>query len=145
VLDQVSRTMIAETAGKSLDQPDRPVGRAQQQRPGIRGHRPAVTPGALQRVQNQTNPRYILSASGSPCLRDKPLSQNDFLRSRAAPRCTTPFEKSGLVVSNHRIDTGSKSFHGEGLDHHLHAEFHLNTPERGVLGVAGNEQHFQPG
>jgi len=50
-----------------------------------------------------------------------------------------------LVVSDHRIDTGSKSFHGEGLDHYLHAEFELDTPERGVLGVAGNKQHFQPG
>ena len=49
-----------------------------------------------------------------------------------------------LVVSDHRIDTGSKSFHGERLDHYLHAEFKLNTPERGVLGVAGNKQHFQP-
>lgn len=51
---------------------------------------------------------------------------------------------SSLVVSNHRIDTGSKSFHGEGLGHYLHAEFEL-TPERSVLGVAGNKQHFQPG
>jgi hypothetical protein len=50
-----------------------------------------------------------------------------------------------LVVSDHRIDTGSKSFHGEGFDHYLHAEFDLDTPERGVLGVAGNKQHFQPG
>jgi hypothetical protein len=50
-----------------------------------------------------------------------------------------------LVVSDHRIDTGSKSFHGEGLDHYLHAEFELDTPERGVLGIAGNKQHFQPG
>jgi hypothetical protein len=50
-----------------------------------------------------------------------------------------------LVVSDHRIDTGSESFHGKGLDHYLHAEFDLDTPERGVLGVAGNKQHFQPG
>jgi hypothetical protein len=50
-----------------------------------------------------------------------------------------------LVVSDHRIDAGCKGFHGEGLDHYLHAEFELDTPERGVLGVAGNEQHFQPG
>ena len=33
---------IREAGGEPLDQPDRPVGRAQQQRAGIRGDRPAV-------------------------------------------------------------------------------------------------------
>ena len=40
-------------------------------------------PPALQCVQIPTDPRYTLSASGFPGLRDKPFSQHDFLRSRA--------------------------------------------------------------
>ena len=42
VLDQLRPRGVGEAAGKPLDQPDRPVGRAQQQRTGIRGHLAAV-------------------------------------------------------------------------------------------------------
>jgi hypothetical protein len=36
VLDQIRRMVIGEADGKPFDQPDRPVGGAQQQRPGAR-------------------------------------------------------------------------------------------------------------
>ena len=44
VLDQLRRAIIGKTLGKPIDQPDRPVGRPQQQGPGIRGHLAAVKP-----------------------------------------------------------------------------------------------------
>ena len=45
VLDQLRRAVVPEAVGKPRDQPDRPVGGAEQQRPGIRGHPAAVEPG----------------------------------------------------------------------------------------------------
>ena len=45
VLDQLRRAVVGEAAGKTLDQPDRPIGGAEQHRPGIRGHPAAVKPG----------------------------------------------------------------------------------------------------
>ena len=42
VLDQIRHPAVLEAAGKPLDQPGRPVGRTQQHRPGLRGHRAAV-------------------------------------------------------------------------------------------------------
>jgi hypothetical protein len=45
VLHQLRAAMIAEAAGKAINQFDRSIRRAEQQRPGIRGDRPAVKPG----------------------------------------------------------------------------------------------------
>ena len=45
VLDQLRRAVVREAAGKPLDQPDRPVGGAEQHRPSIRGHPAAVKLG----------------------------------------------------------------------------------------------------
>ena len=45
VLDQLRRAAVSETLGKSIDQPDRPVRRPQQQGAGIRGDLAAVKPG----------------------------------------------------------------------------------------------------
>ena len=45
VLDQFGRAVIAEAAGKPLDQPDLPVGGAEQRRPGLRGHLAAIESG----------------------------------------------------------------------------------------------------
>jgi len=42
VLDQIRHAAILETAGKPLDQPNRPVDSAEQQRAGVRGHLAAV-------------------------------------------------------------------------------------------------------
>src|SRR6202022_2290012 len=42
MLDQCDRPVILETAGKPPAQIDRPIGGAQQHRPGVRGHRAAV-------------------------------------------------------------------------------------------------------
>ena len=38
----VLRPAVAEAHSEAIDQTDRPVRRAQEQRPGVRGHRPAV-------------------------------------------------------------------------------------------------------
>lgn len=45
VLDQLRPPEVAETAGKAVDQADRPVRRPKQQRAGIRGDRPAIEGG----------------------------------------------------------------------------------------------------
>ena len=42
VLNQIRRAVVGETAGKPLDQPDRPGGGAEQHRSGVRGHLAAV-------------------------------------------------------------------------------------------------------
>jgi hypothetical protein len=42
VLDLIRRAPILKTAGEAFDEPDRLVRGAQQQRAGVRGHRPAV-------------------------------------------------------------------------------------------------------
>jgi hypothetical protein len=42
VLDQLRRPMVAKAPGKALDQPDRPVGRTEQQGAGVRGDRAAI-------------------------------------------------------------------------------------------------------
>ena len=45
VLDQILGAMIGETVGIPLDQPDHPVGGAEQHGTGVRGHLAAVEPG----------------------------------------------------------------------------------------------------
>ena len=42
VLDQVPAAPVAEAGGEAIDDPDRPIGRAEQQRPRIRGDASAV-------------------------------------------------------------------------------------------------------
>ena len=42
VLDQLGRPVIGQATGKALDQPDPSVGGAEQQRSGLRRHRPTV-------------------------------------------------------------------------------------------------------
>jgi hypothetical protein len=39
---QLGRTVIGEASGKAFDQVDLPISGAQQQRPSLRGHRPAI-------------------------------------------------------------------------------------------------------
>ena len=99
MLDQLGRAVIGEAAGKPLDQPDRPVGGAQQQRPGIRGDRAAVKRrhhrAPFDAVQTRTDPRYTLSASGLPLAPEtNRSSQHDFLRSRA-PMHLPPLRNPG--------------------------------------------------
>ena len=45
MLDQLRPPTVAEVPGKAFGQPDRPIGRTEQQRTSIRGDRPAVKPG----------------------------------------------------------------------------------------------------
>lgn len=42
VFDQIGRPVIGEAVGKALDQPNMPVGRAEQHRTGFRGHRSTI-------------------------------------------------------------------------------------------------------
>ena len=44
MLDQLRPPAVGETPGKAFGQPDRPIGRTEQQRASIRGDRPAVEP-----------------------------------------------------------------------------------------------------
>ena len=87
VLDQLGHALVGETAGKPLDQPDRPVGGAEQQRAGIRSHRAAVKRGHYRAPCDRYKAKQIRATlclhRDSPCSCDKPFSQHDFLRSRA--------------------------------------------------------------
>jgi hypothetical protein len=86
VFNQIGRTVIGKTAGKALDQPELPIGGAEQHRPGLRCHRAAVKRrhhrASLDRCKTKQVRATLCPHRASPCLRDKPLSQHDFLRSR---------------------------------------------------------------
>ena len=71
VLNQIRRAVVGETAGKPLDQPDRPgrwrrAASLRRPRSSCRRRTPPPPP-APQPLQNQTDLRYTLSASGFPC------------------------------------------------------------------------------
>ena len=87
VLDQLGRPAVGKTPGKSLDQPDRPVRRAQQQSAGIRGDLAAVKGGhhrtSLDTCKTQQIRATLCRHRGTFWTRDKPLLQHDFLRVRA--------------------------------------------------------------
>jgi hypothetical protein len=53
VLDQIRCAVVGKTVCKTLDQPDRPIGGAKQQGPGIRGHPPAVKPRHYRAPRNR--------------------------------------------------------------------------------------------
>ena len=98
VLDQIGRPMIGKATGKTLDQPDLPVGGAEQQRPAIRGHAAAGKRSHHSVPLNRCKAEPIRATL---CLHRVPLaSQTNRSRntifSNPRPRCTYPFEKSGL-------------------------------------------------
>ena len=73
---------VAEACRHPPDQPDRPVGLAQQHRPGIRRHRSAVErrhhTATIEPFEFEL-PRYTLSASDAAPELINPLSQKDDL------------------------------------------------------------------
>jgi hypothetical protein len=87
VLDPLGGAPIVEAGGEPLDEPDRPVGGAQEQRPGIRGHGATVERrhhattfhGSKIELVGATLCRH----RGAPLLPLKSLLQNDFRRFRA--------------------------------------------------------------
>src|SRR5438034_7966481 len=92
--------MISETAGKALDQPELSIGGAQQHRTGLRGHPPAVKRRHHRPPFNWCKAKQIRATL---CLhRDSPASETNRSRntifSDPGPRCTYPFEKSGLAA-----------------------------------------------
>ena len=95
---QVGRTVIGEAAGKAFDHSDLPIGGAEQHRPGLRGHRATVEPGHHFPPFNRCKTKQIRATlclhRVSPCLRDKPFSQHDFLRSKA-PMHPPPLRNPG--------------------------------------------------
>ena len=68
MFDQLRRAGIGKAGGEPVDQPDRPLARTQQQRPGIRGHRPASKIGChatpFHGCKKHQSSGYTLSASG---------------------------------------------------------------------------------
>ena len=92
VHDQVRTARVGEAGSEALDQPDRPVGAAQQQRPGVRRDRAAVEcchyGASLDGCKFQLRRATLCRHRGPPLLSDKPLSQKNFRRFRA--RCTYP-------------------------------------------------------
>ena len=87
MLDQVRTARVGEAGGEALDQPDRPVGAAQQQCPGVRGDRAAVKRGhhgaALNGCKLQLRRATLCRHRGPPLLSGKALLQKNFRRFRA--------------------------------------------------------------
>ena len=97
VLDQFGRAVIAEAAGKPLDQPDLPVGGAQQNRPGLRGHPAAVKPGHHRAPLNRCKSEQIratLRLHRVPPASETSRSCNTIF-SDPRPRCTSPLRNAG--------------------------------------------------
>jgi hypothetical protein len=100
VLNQIRRSVVGETAGKPLDQADRPVSGAKQHRSPIRGHLAAVKPGHHRPARDRCKTKQI---HATLCLhRASPDSDTNrcynTISSDSAARCTYPFEKSGLTL-----------------------------------------------
>jgi len=87
VLDLGLDATILEAGGEPLDQPDRPIGRPEQQRTGVRGGLAAVERGhhltALDRFISEQVAITLCRHRGAPLHRDKSLSQKNYHRFRA--------------------------------------------------------------
>ena len=78
VLDLRGRAVIDEAGGEPPDQPDRPVGGAQKQRPGVGGDRPAIKSrhhgAAFDRCKLEPIRATVRRHRGAPLLEPKALS-----------------------------------------------------------------------
>jgi hypothetical protein len=87
VLDALRRPCVAEAGREATDQANRPVRGAEQQRPGVRGDRPAVEAGdhtpVLDRCELEQRRATLRRHRGPPLRRRKALSQKNFRRFRA--------------------------------------------------------------
>jgi hypothetical protein len=104
VLDQFGRPVIGETAGKALDQPELARGGAEQHGTGLRGHPAAVKPRHHLAPFNRCKTEQIRATL---CLHRAPPDSEtnrscNAIFSDPGPRCTYPFEKSGLVPVHKR-------------------------------------------
>jgi hypothetical protein len=90
MLDQVLAPHIVEARGKPLCHPDRPIGRSQQQRPGIRRDGAAIERrhhlAAFHGCKSKQIPVTLCRHRGAPRIRRKPCSTRTFADS--PPRCT---------------------------------------------------------
>jgi hypothetical protein len=87
VLDLRLGPAVLEAGGEPCDQADRPIGRAEQQRPGIRGGLAAVKRGLDSTALNRCKPEQVSATlcrhRGAPLHGDKALSQKNYCRFRA--------------------------------------------------------------
>jgi hypothetical protein len=87
VLDLPRRPAIIEAVGKPVHEPDRPIGRAEQQPAGIRRDRAAVEGGDHLAALDHFIPKQIAATlrrhRGAPLLRVNSLSQKNYRRFRA--------------------------------------------------------------
>ena len=98
VLDPLGRTVVDKAGGEPPDEADRTVGRPQQQRPCVRGDRPAIEPGHHHAALNWCKLKAIETTlcrhRGTPLRAPKPLPQKNF-RSFRAPMHLHPVRNSG--------------------------------------------------
>ena len=82
MLNQLRAAGIRKAGGKALDEADRPVRGAKQQRTGIRGHRPAIESRLHRTALNGCKTKQVCatlcSHRGAPRTRKKSLSHNNF-------------------------------------------------------------------
>ena len=83
--DPTGIAAVPEARGNPVNQADRPVGLPQQQRPGIRRHRPAVDgrlyAAAIEPFETKLFGDTLCRHRPPPCDLIKPFSHNNFLRS----------------------------------------------------------------
>ena len=87
MLDPRRVPAVREAGREPLDQADRAVGRAEQQRAGIRGHRPAVEcrhhRATLDRSKSERSRATLCRHRGAPLLSAKSFSQKNYRPFRA--------------------------------------------------------------
>ena len=100
MLDQFLTSLVMKACREPLHHPDRTIRRAQQQRPGIRGDRPAVERrhhfAAFHGCKSKQIRATLCRHRGAPRNNEKSLQHNAFADS--LPRCTKYGEISGLAA-----------------------------------------------
>src|SRR4051812_40879217 len=92
VLDQLRAAPVREAGRKASDQVDRPIGRPEQQRSGIRGDRAAIECASTLRPSTGAKPKRsaLHSVSLGEHLRTGPSYCCTTTLTHSEPRCTPP-------------------------------------------------------
>ena len=90
MLDQLRAPLVVKARGEPIHHPDRPIRRAQQQRPGIRGDRPASNAATTSRPSTGANPnKSRLHSVGIGALRESTRNRcSTTIFTDSPPRCT---------------------------------------------------------
>jgi len=115
-------------------------------------HRPTYVPATLHGAQHAyslwlwhcaySSASEHVENTGTPSA--DPREEPSTLDTRApVPRGTCEWQRLFALLSlDHSSNLGAEGVESEGFRQHVHASIKKIAPERGVLGISGNEKHF---